>query len=61
MAGVCDFVAGLALLLGVAWAILTILTDTMILRTFEYAHNFAGLITVAGSLVVFVLTKLTVQ
>jgi hypothetical protein len=35
--------------------------DPWIPKAFEYAHNFAGLITVVGFLVAFVLTKLTEQ
>jgi hypothetical protein len=42
-----------------AGAILAMLADTMIPEAFELAHNFAGLITVIGFLVAFVLTKLT--
>jgi ZIP family zinc transporter len=34
------------------------LADTMIPQAFDQAHDFAGLITVAGFLVAFVLTKL---
>jgi zinc transporter, ZIP family len=41
-----------------AGAILAMLADTMILEAFEQAHDFAGLITVAGFLAAFVLTKL---
>jgi ZIP family zinc transporter len=41
-----------------AGAILAMLADTMIPEAFEEAHDFAGLITVAGFLVAFVLTKL---
>src|ERR671939_589532 len=41
-----------------AGAILAMLADTMIPEAFEQAHNFAGLITVAGFLAAFVLTKL---
>lgn len=41
-----------------AGAILAMLTDTMIPEAFETAHNFAGLITVAGFLVAFALSKL---
>ena len=41
-----------------AGAILAMLADTMIPEAFESAHNFAGLITVAGFLAAFVLTKL---
>jgi ZIP family zinc transporter len=42
-----------------AGAILAMLADTMIPEAFEQAHNFAGLITVVGFLVAFVLTKVT--
>lgn len=41
-----------------AGAILAMLTDTMIPEAFEQAHDFAGLITVSGFLVAFVLSKL---
>lgn len=41
-----------------AGAILSMLADTMIPEAFETAHEFAGLITVAGFLAAFVLTKL---
>lgn len=41
-----------------AGAILAMLVDTMIPEAFETAHNFAGLITVAGFLAAFALTKL---
>jgi len=41
-----------------AGAILSMLVDTMIPEAFEEAHNFAGLITVAGFLVAFMLGKL---
>jgi ZIP family zinc transporter len=41
-----------------AGAILAMLADTMIPEAFEQAHDFAGLITVAGFLVAFVPTKL---
>jgi ZIP family zinc transporter len=40
-----------------AGAILAMLADTIIPEAFEHAHNFAGLITVVGFLVAFVLTK----
>jgi zinc transporter, ZIP family len=40
-----------------AGAILSMLADTMIPEAFEEAHDFAGLITVAGFLAAFVLTK----
>ncbi|WP_347158339.1 ZIP family metal transporter [Pontibacter chitinilyticus] len=42
-----------------AGAILAMLSDTMIPEAFEYAHDFTGLITVAGFLVAFVLSQLT--
>jgi ZIP family zinc transporter len=41
-----------------AGAILAMLADTMIPEAFEQAHDFAGLITVFGFLVAFILTKL---
>ena len=41
-----------------AGAILAMLSDTMIPEAFEEAHDFAGLITVLGFLVAFILTKL---
>ena len=41
-----------------AGAILAMLVDTMIPEAFEVAHNFAGLITVAGFLAAFMLTKM---
>ena len=41
-----------------AGAILAMLADTMIPEAFEEAHEFAGLITVVGFLVAFILTKL---
>lgn len=41
-----------------AGAILSMLADTMIPEAFETAHEFAGLITVAGFLAAFVLTKM---
>lgn len=41
-----------------AGAILAMLADTMIPEAFDEAHDFAGLITVAGFLAAFVLTKL---
>jgi zinc transporter, ZIP family len=41
-----------------AGAILSMLVDTMIPEAFQTAHDFAGLITVFGFLVSFVLTKL---
>ena len=41
-----------------AGAILAMLADTMIPEAFDEAHDFAGLITVAGFLVAFMLTKL---
>jgi ZIP family zinc transporter len=41
-----------------AGAILAMLSDTMMPEAFDTAHDFAGLITVAGFLAAFVLTKL---
>ena len=41
-----------------AGAILAMLVDTMIPEAFETAHEYAGLITVAGFLVAYLLTKL---
>lgn len=41
-----------------AGAILAMLADTMIPEAFDEAHDFAGLITVAGFLVAFILTKM---
>jgi ZIP family zinc transporter len=41
-----------------AGAILAMLADTMIPEAFEEAHEFAGLITVVGFLIAFILTKL---
>jgi ZIP family zinc transporter len=41
-----------------AGAILAMLSDTMIPEAFEYAHSFTGLITVAGFLVAFIISKL---
>jgi ZIP family zinc transporter len=40
-----------------AGAILAMIVDTMIPEAFEKTHNFAGLITVAGFLIAFFLTK----
>jgi zinc transporter, ZIP family len=40
-----------------AGAILAMLADTMIPEAFEFAHNYAGLITVVGFLCAFVLSK----
>lgn len=40
-----------------AGAILAMLADTMMPEAFEYAHNFAGLITVLGFLCAFLLSK----
>lgn len=42
-----------------AGGILTMLADTMMPEAFEEAHNLAGLVTVAGFLVAFILTKLS--
>lgn len=41
-----------------AGAILSMLADTMIPEAFEVTHNYAGLITVAGFLCAFLLTKI---
>jgi ZIP family zinc transporter len=41
-----------------AGAILSMLADTMMPEAYEYAHDFAGLITVIGFLAAFVLSKL---
>jgi ZIP family zinc transporter len=41
-----------------AGAILAMLVDTMIPEAFEVAHDFAGLITVAGFLAAFALSRL---
>jgi zinc transporter, ZIP family len=41
-----------------AGAILAMLADTMIPEAFEYAHNLTGLVTVAGFLTAFMLSKL---
>lgn len=41
-----------------AGAILAMLSDTMIPEAFEVAHNFTGLITVAGFLAAFIISKL---
>jgi ZIP family zinc transporter len=41
-----------------AGAILSMIADTMMPEAFEYAHDFAGLITVFGFLAAFILTKL---
>jgi ZIP family zinc transporter len=41
-----------------AGAILAMLVDTMIPEAFEVAHNFAGLVTVAGFLCAFMLSKM---
>ena len=41
-----------------AGAILAMISDTMMPEAFEVAHDFAGLITVAGFLAAFVLSKL---
>lgn len=42
-----------------AGAILSMLADTMIPEAFEEAHDLAGLVTVAGFLIAFMLTKLS--
>jgi ZIP family zinc transporter len=41
-----------------AGAILSMLVDTMIPEAFQETHDFAGLVTVIGFLIAFVLTKL---
>lgn len=41
-----------------AGGILAMLADTMMPEAFDEAHNFAGLVTVAGFLAAFILTKL---
>jgi zinc transporter, ZIP family len=41
-----------------AGAILAMLADTMIPEAFEYAHDLTGLVTVAGFLIAFMLSKL---
>ena len=51
-----DFIAAITAL--AAGAILAMLADTMIPEAFDEARNWAGLITVIGFLVAFVLTKL---
>jgi ZIP family zinc transporter len=51
-----DFVA--FIMASAAGAILAMLADTMIPEAFETAHEFTGLITVAGFLAAFVLSKL---
>jgi ZIP family zinc transporter len=43
-----------------AGAILAMLADTMVPEAFEEAHDFAGLITVAGFLAAFILSKIGV-
>jgi ZIP family zinc transporter len=62
-------ISGIAALLGyglfagttaiAAGAILSMLVDTMIPEAFAEAHDFAGLITVAGFLAAFILSKLS--
>ncbi|MFL6541659.1 MAG: ZIP family metal transporter [Chthoniobacterales bacterium] len=47
-----------AIAAGAMLAMLAMLADTMIPEAFDEAHDFAGLITVAGFLVAFVLTKM---
>lgn len=51
-----DWIAGVTAV--AAGAILAMLVDTMIPEATEEAHEFSGLIAVAGFLVAFVLTKL---
>jgi zinc transporter, ZIP family len=50
-----DFVAATTAV--AAGAILSMLVDTMIPEAFEETHDFAGLITVAGFLCAFILSK----
>ncbi len=57
LAGTPPFAAALANAVA-AGAILAMLVDTMIPEAFEQAHDFAGLITVAGFLAAFALSKL---
>jgi ZIP family zinc transporter len=42
-----------------AGAILAMIADTMIPEAFEIAHEYAGLVTVAGFLAAFALSKLS--
>jgi ZIP family zinc transporter len=42
-----------------AGAILAMIADTMIPEAFETAHEYAGLVTVAGFLAAFALSKLS--
>jgi len=42
-----------------SWAILAMLSDTMILEAFEHSHEYAGLIAVTGFLAAFILTKIS--
>jgi zinc transporter, ZIP family len=51
-----DFIAGITAV--AAGAMLAMLADTMIPEAFDDARNWAGLITVVGFLVAFILTKL---
>ena len=52
-----DIIAGTTAI--AAGAILAMLVDTMIPEAFAEAHDFAGLITVAGFLAAFILSKLS--
>ena len=51
-----DLIAGITAV--AAGAILAMLVDTMIPEATEQAHEFSGLITLAGFLVAFILSKL---
>jgi zinc transporter, ZIP family len=51
-----DFIAAITAV--AAGAMLAMLTDTMIPEAFDDARDWAGLITVVGFLVAFILTKL---
>ena len=55
--GFSDYIISIVIAVA-AGAILTMLADTMIPEAFEQAHNFAGLITVVGFLIAFMLSKL---
>lgn len=58
-AGFWGLVAGVAANTAVAaGAILAMLVDTMIPEAFDVAHDVAGLVTVAGFLAAFALSKL---
>ena len=51
-----DLVAGITAL--AAGSVLAMIADAMIVRGFQVAHNFAGIITVLGFLAAFALSKL---